>query len=274
MSVCLSAVGLTSCKYLQKRTQNGVVAEIGESLLFQKDLSNMTRGMSAVDSAAFADNYIRMWAMDVLCYEQADAVKDEDIERQVEAYRRSLYVYKYEQQQIAQQGLQVTDEEVEEYYNTHEDLYVLRQSILRGALLTVPNNAPKMDELKKLLMNISEDGPEEVEKYAYQYATGYELFVDTWRTGNQILLGMPFQDNDLEKQLKQKQQLVLQDSLNTYVLQVTDMRLAGEQMPIEFAAEQIRNNIIQQRRQEFLRKERDRMYEEAIKSQKLKIYGK
>ena len=132
-----------------------------------------------------------------------------------------------------------------------------------------------MDQLKRYIVEPQdEEHIEWVEKYAYQYASGYELFLDEWKTANQILLRMPFEEDNLQKQLKQKRQITMQDSLNNYILQVVDVYVKGEQMPIDYARKEIEKIILSQRQVDFIESERENLYNNAIQSGKLKRYEK
>jgi hypothetical protein len=115
---------------------------------------------------------------------------------------------------------------------------------------------------------------EQLEKYAYQNASGYELFLEEWKTASQILLRMPFEEDNLHKLLKQKRQVSMQDSLNTYVLQVSEMYVRGEQMPLDFARGEIEKIILSQRQVEFIQQKREEIYKEALEQGKLKLYEK
>jgi hypothetical protein len=161
------------------------------------------------------------------------------------------------------------------YYEANKHHFVLRETILRGVLLVVPNGAPSMDQLKRYIVEPQdEEHIEWVEKYAYQYASGYELFLDEWKTANQILLRMPFEEDNLQKQLKQQRQITMQDSLNSYILQVVDVYVKGEQMPIDYARKEIEKIILSQRQVDFIESERENLYNNAIQSGKLKRYEK
>jgi hypothetical protein len=85
---------------------------------------------------------------------------------------------------------------------------------------------------------------------------------------------MPSDEASLLKQLKQKSQIVVQDTVNSYVLQVTDIHARGEQMPIEYARGEIEKTILRQRQVEFIQSERDALYERAIQLGKMKRYEK
>ena len=101
---------------------------------------------------------------------------------------------------------------------------------------------------------------------------GYELFTDNWKTTSEIIVLMPFEQDNLNKQLKNKRQIEIQDSINTYLLQVTDLYMTGEQKPITFARKEIEDILLRQRQVEFLKKERNILYNKALETGKLKLY--
>ena len=111
-----------------------------------------------------------------------------------------------------------------------------------------------------------------IEKYAYQNASGYELFNDKWLTTTDLLSRIPVERADIENKLKTKDQVEIADSLNIYILQVTDKYLRGAAMPIEYARPEIEKMVLHARQVEFLQKEREKLYNEAIQEQKIKFY--
>ena len=228
---------LVGCDRLDIKRLQGVVAECnGESLLVT-EIEALTLGLSAEDSAQVAEQYVHQWAINLLMKDVIRGNQNKEIERLVAEYRRSLYQHEWEQHLVARRMSQhVEDSVVLAYYEANKHHFVLRETILRGVLLVVPNGAPSMDQLKRYIVEPQdEEHIEWVEKYAYQYASGYELFLDEWKTANQILLRMPFEEDNLQKQLKQQRQITMQDSLNSYILQVVDVYVKGEQMPIDYA---------------------------------------
>ena len=119
-----------------------------------------------------------------------------------------------------------------------------------------------------------EENIEWLEKFAYQYAVGYELFLDDWKNTNAVIVHIPLGVNELNKQLRTKRQIEVQDSVNTFILQVTDMHPEGAQMPLAYARKEIENILLHERQIEFLQREREALYNQAIKEGKLKLYEK
>ncbi|MBQ8832582.1 MAG: hypothetical protein IJ000_03710 [Paludibacteraceae bacterium] len=267
---------LVGCDRLDIKRLQGVVAECNGESLLATEIEALTLGLSAEDSAQVAEQYVHQWAINLLMKDVIRGNQNKEIERLVAEYRRSLYQHEWEQHLVARRMSQhVEDSVVLAYYEANKHHFVLRETILRGVLLVVPNGAPSMDQLKRYIVEPQdEEHIEWVEKYAYQYASGYELFLDEWKTANQILLRMPFEEDNLQKQLKQQRQITMQDSLNSYILQVVDVYVKGEQMPIDYARKEIEKIILSQRQVDFIESERENLYNNAIQSGKLKRYEK
>lgn len=270
--ILLAVCGMCSCHSLQRHHQADAVAELDGKYLSEGDILALTAGHTPEDSARIAREYIEQWATDILVYSEAGEHTDKAIEALVEDYRRSLYVHQYEQKLVAKRMPKAVDDAlVDSFYRAHEDRFTLRECIVRGLLLVVPIDAPKLDKLRKNLAGWSEEIQPEIENYAYQYATGYEYFVSDWKSASQLLLSMPFERNDLMQKLKDTKQIELRDSTSTYILQVTDKHLAGEPMPIDYARVEIEKVILTQRQVSFLETERRKLLKKAINNKRLII---
>ena len=267
---------MVGCTLFEQQRKSGIVVECNGHSLTQVEIAALTNGLRSEDSARVAEAYICQWAEDLLEYDAAKKVESKEIERMVEDYRRSLYVHEYEENLIAQRmPKHVEDSLVMAFYATHSSRFVLDETIVKGMLLVVPLGAPNMDELKRQMAKpFDDENLEQIEKYAYNYATGYELFLEEWKNSRQILLRMPLSDANLQKQLNQKRQIVMEDSVNTYLLQVTDVHMKGTEMPLDYARTKIEQILLNERRVEFLEQERDKLYHKALQQNKLIRYEK
>ena len=267
---------LSSCHLFEERRLSGSVVEYNGKTITVGELQSITSGLTAEDSARVAEQYIRQWAINLIEYEIAKDQNNKTIEKLVEDYRRSLYLHEYEKNLIARRMPRaVEDTLVQAFYEQHQEQLILSETIIQGLLLVVPIGAPNMKDLHKNIQQPdSEENIEWIEKFAYQYAVGYELFLEEWKSANELFLHMPFERDYLNKQLKGKSQIELQDSTNVYLLQITDFYRQGARMPLSYARKEIENIILRQRQVEFVQRERELLYEEAIKQGKIKLYEK
>ena len=263
-----------ACQLYEEKRKSGTIAEYNGKIITQEQIEKLTAGLAPQDSARIAQQYIRQWATNLIEYDEAKDQTNKHIEQLVDDYRRSLYLHEYETKLIAQRMPRIIEDTlIQTFYQTHQQHLVLSETILQGLLLVVPNQAPKLDELRKKIQHPEiEENIEWLEKFAYQYAVGYELFTDDWKTISELFVLMPLEQNNLDKQLKNKRQIEVQDSINTYLLQVTDLYMKGDEKPITYARKEIEEILLRQRQVEFLQQERNKLYENAIVTGKLKLY--
>lgn len=268
---CIAAgLLLGSCTALEKQQKVGAAVEVNGQYLYRSTLDSLTVGLSSEDSLRMVQQYISQWTKDVLEYDKAKARTKSDLEKLVEEYRRALYVQAYEQQLIERHMPKaVPDSVVTQVYEQMPNRFLLDESIVKGILVVVPKDAR---DIAKLRGWMAKEKLDEIEKYAYQNASGYELFADKWLTMTDLLAHIPAERAEMENMLKAKNQIEVTDSLKTYVLQVTEKHLRGEQMPMEYARPEIEKIVLYERQVDFLNKEREKLYNEAIQDQKIKFY--
>ncbi|MCR5533245.1 MAG: hypothetical protein K6F10_05115 [Paludibacteraceae bacterium] len=268
--LCVVTITMMSCAAFTKKQQAGAVVEVNGHYLYRSTLDALTVGLSSEDSLRVAQQYITQWAKDALLFDKAKSRTTPEMEELVEDYRRTLYMHAYEEYLVDRKmSKTISDSMALQIYAQMPDRFVLNESIVKGLMVVVPNDAPTIAKLRKWLEKKSLDN---IEKYAYQNANGYELFTDRWLTTTDIITHMPIERADLETKLKSNNQIEVTDSLKTYLLQVNEKHLRGEQMPLEYARPQIEKIVLSARQVEFLQKERERLYNEAIQSGRIKFY--
>lgn len=274
IGLVLAGFLFSGCQALEKKQQAGAAVELNGHYLYRSTLDALTLGLNSEDSARVADRYIRQWAEDLLMQEFGEhRMSSEDranLERMIEEYKLSLYAQAYAQVLIAHRMPKtVADSTVEAIYTQLADRFKLDESLVRGMLLIVPKGAPKIDKLRGWMAKQEMDA---IEKYAYQNASGYELFADKWMTTTELISRIPLERSEMESRLRAKNQVEVADSARIYILQITDKRMRGEAMPIEYARPQIETIVLNGRQVEFLKEERERLYEEALQSEKIKFF--
>ncbi|MBR1809986.1 MAG: hypothetical protein IJ776_11475 [Paludibacteraceae bacterium] len=269
--ILLSLLVLTGCDVINRYRLGDAVVKIGKEALYEADLERACAGLTGEDSAKVAEAYIQKWATEVLEYDKARTlVSNKQIESMVKEYERSLYINNYEQQLVNERmPKHVNADSVKAFYDRFPERFILKDNLLKGLLLVIHKDAPDQQNLKKWLGNLSDENMENIEKYAYQYASGYELFTEQWQRQSNVLLRLPIAQGNLSDLLKHNNQIEMQDSVSTYLLQVTEKRLAGERMPLEYAAPDIENIILSRRQVEFVNREKERIYRKAIQQDKI-----
>lgn len=270
--ILFCAAFLAGCQVLEKKQQAGAAVELDGHYLYRSTLDSLTLGLSSEDSTQAAERYIRQWAEDILLYRNATAHTNEQIEALVAEYRRTLYAQAYEERLVAKRMPKtVADSAIAAIYEQMPNRFILSESILRGVLVVVHKDAPNVSKLRQWLVKLKLD---DIEKYVYQNASGYELFTDKWLTTTEIIAQIPIERAELENKIRYNDRIEVADSTSTYILQITDKHMRGEAMPLDYARPLIEKIILNERQVSFLRQERNRLYNEAVKEGKVKFYEK
>ena len=267
----------TTCT-LDKKEVSGAIVSVGDRYLTREMLDQIIPdGLSARDSSAFADAYVRHWAEDELVYDVAQKnIPDvERIERLVDKYRRELFVHEYQKQILSEKfDTEVSDDAVKNYYRTHLDKFVLRTPIIKGLFLKVAETSPELKNLKKWYRGKDHASVENIEKYTLHNIINYDYFYDRWISFEEVMSAIPYTVTDANRFLQTHTYLEVNDEGYWYLLNISDYLPAGAHMPIDFARTQIEEVLLNQKRMDFLHQMNKELYQQALENRKIKYYGR
>lgn len=273
-SVLLS---FSSCQYIQKQVGGKPYVEVAGHYLYYEDLANIVpMGITGEDSVQIIERFVQRWATDILVYEKAkqNVAKNEEIERLVDAYRKSLIMHEYEQRLVGERlSKEISEQETMQFYNQYASSLKLTDELLQGILIAVPNEAPHLNNLKKWMNNPDSVNIEKIEKYALQNASNYQFFMDEWKTFADI-------QKSLVKPVQHPSQLlstagstiVMNDSVTTNILYIKQFLLTGQQKPYEYAKEEIKEILLNRRKIEFLQQLETAIYNDALQGGEIIYY--
>jgi len=264
--LALSILLFSSCDDALDIGDEKVIAQAYESYLFQSDLdADIPQGLSPEDSARFAKSYIENWILNSVLYQKAKLNLSEnsaEIEKMVEEYRQSRYVYAYEQL-LLDQKLDTTfkEEKLLEIFNQREGDFILDEPIFKLFFVQVPKDAPKQEALKMMLVSDDEEDIFTLKDYCYQYAYRY-FFGEKWISLSDISKQLPYEWGT-KNYFNTRNNIVLSDSVYNYVVKVNDYIIKGEKAPFEFAQEEIKKLLLQKRKLNLISKTRKTLVDEA-----------
>ena len=278
----LLSVLFISCRWNKSVTEyvygKTPIVEIGTDVLYLEDLQQVIPlGLSDADSTLFAERYIRNWAQDVLFYQNAirNIPDTKDIDRLVENYRRSLFEHEYQRRLIEQKfSSEISDEEIEQFYNDNQRLFMLDESLIKGLFLKIPNRSHDLADIRKLYTLQDDESFEEIEKYSIRNAGRCEFFYDNWRSVAEIEMLLPVMDKPLETLLKDKRSFEFKDEEYIYLLNVSEYAANGGIEPLDHAYSRIRGLLINSNEVSYMRKIKEDLYDAAVERNRIIFHQK
>ena len=282
LMLVMSSFCFVACKWNKNVTEyvygKTPIVEIGTDVLYAEDLKQVIPlGLSVADSTLFAEQYIRNWAQDVLFYQNAirNIPDTKDIDRLVENYRRSLFEHEYQRRLIEQKfSSEITEEEIEKFYNDNERLFILDESLVKGLFLKIPNRSHDLSEIRKLYTQMDDESFEEIEKYSIRNAGRCEFFYDNWRTVAELEVLLPAMDPQLETILKNGSSFEFHDEEFIYLLNVSEFAPKGGIEPLDHARGRIRGLLINSNEVAYMRKIKEDLYEAGLEKGRITFHQK
>ena len=273
------SVSLFACKKAIQTDEPDALVKVNDRILTRNEVESLIpKGTTSADSLLLAESYIKKWVKDelVLKIAQRNLGSDkETIDKLVDAYRRSLLRYRY-QEKLIQEKLsnEIQESDVLTCYDTNKAKFVLDKNLIKGLFLKVPADAPNLSEVKTWYKSGNVASLEKIEKYSIQNAAIYEYFFDKWVDFDEIRNNIPNQISNPESFLRTNKILEVTDSSFCYFLNIRQVLLKGQVEPFEYAEPRIREILINQRKLDFIKEFEEELYNDALDGGDVIFYNK
>jgi len=255
------------------------VAKAGDRVLYFDQIPStlVIPGMNATDSVSAVQSYIRRWSrkelMAIRAEENLTAEYKDEVNRQLDEMRNNLLIYQYQQQMIIQRmDTVVTDSELQDYYVSNLNTFSLTTNLVNALFIKLPAATPDIEKVRKLYKSSVPEEIRELEDYCSRFALRYDDYDDAWIPFTHLLMEVPLEIEDQEEWLARNSAVELKDDKFTYFVAIREYKLRNSVAPFEYIHGQVKTIILNNRRNEFLQKLEDGIYNEAVRSNTLKIY--
>lgn len=300
ITLICATLSLGSCSYieeyidhLEERTANKPLARVGDVYLYPKEVLHLIpSGSSSEDSIAIVSKYIDSWATRQLVLMEAHkTISYEDLEQEVSQFRELLLQGKYEQMVLSSLlDTVITMEDLKEYYDSHQDLFILDDDIVLfsslpitycdDALVKTLKRAFTRQVAPRLKTQRETDSLKAVwtwkgsiEEIMAEESYNATLLVDKWveidRLANTYITPEGF-SYDIKHAFPYV--FTLSRDGDKYLCRSTRMIKAGEIAPLEYVEAQVRAIILNRRKVETIRISQENLKTEALNNNKFEIF--
>lgn len=268
-----------ACNAPVRETDRAAVARAGERVLYLDQIPSglVVNGMSETDSISAVQSYIRQWSRkELLAMRAEENLTPEykaEVNRQLNEMRNNLLIYQYQQQMIIQRlDTAVSDNELQDYYVGNLSTFTLTSNLVKALFAKVPATMPDLDKIRKLYRSSEPDDMNALEDLCFQYAIRYDDYNDEWIPFTQLLLEVPLESSNQEQWLARNSAVELKDDQYVYFVAIREYKLRNSVAPFDYIRGQVKTIIINNRRNDFLQKLEDGIYNEAVRNNTLKVY--
>jgi len=142
----------------------------------------------------------------------------------------------------------VSKKEIEAYYESHKDEFILHDYIVKALYLKIPGDQDFKSEdvhINYLLKNDKDLA--EVNSYAKLYAENYYFNDSTWIYFDELAEDIPLTKYNVDNIVLNRTKTYFSDDEHWYFLNIIDYKLKDEAPPLDFLKEQIQGIIVSAR---------------------------
>ena len=254
------------------------VARVYNNYLYPEDLEGLTsEAINSSDSTDIVERYIQSWIKKQLLIDEASSRIDFDeaeISRKILDYRYALIVHEFKQYYINRQlETEVSEGEIQAYYQENQDNFELKQNIIRGIFIKLPKQAPKINSVGKLIRSQKSQDKQELASYCFQFATYYTLEDTVWLNFGELIQSTPLASiPNQEQYLKNNKYVETSDQSFEYFLYIDEYKIADQISPLEFVRDDIVEIIVNKRKIALANQLETDIYSEAQDNHDFEIY--
>ena len=255
------------------------VARVFDNFLYEEDLEGLTsEAINSEDSTDITDRYVRSWIQKQLLLNKASDEIDFDeaeLQRKILDYRYALMVHEYKQLHIDQNlHTEVSEEEIQQYYNNHQDNFELKQNIIRGLFIKLPVEAPRISKVGKLIRSKKPVDRDELASYCYQFASFYSIEDTVWLNFDDVIKNTPLSSiPNQEQYLKSNKYVETNDQNFKYFLYIYEYKITDQISPLEFVRDNIAEIIVNRRKIALANKLESDIYTQALNNNDFEIFN-
>ena len=261
-----------------KTSDEKPLARVYDEYLYPSELKEILyNATSKEDSVQLIKSFTDRWAKKQVLLHFAETnlnEEDKDVTRELENYKTSLLIYKYQQLFISEKlDTIISEQEYQDYYQNHPNEFQLDQNILKLLFIQIPKSAPNPDKIRNIYGSTKDKDLKKLDDYCNKYAFKYDDFKNQWISFFNINKLLPSPVEDAVSFLKNNKQIELVDSNYYYFINIKEYQLAGTPAPLEFAKNMIASILLTERKNALLNKLENSALNEEINKKNVEIFN-
>lgn len=167
----------------------------------------------------------------------------------------------------------LTEQESRDFYDANPESFVTHVPLMRGRYIRISDNSPNLNPIRSLYRSRSIEDIDRLDQLCHTSAEKYWVF-DDWVSLDALLDGTGMELAEMAAVLEAKLYVEKSYLGYSYLIAVDGYVPAGRVAPYSYCTALIRDAILSRRKQALLTSLERNLLNDAIASEKLKIYTK
>lgn len=255
------------------------MARVDDKYLYPSDVKNIFYSTSGgVDSVRVLQVFIDNWIKNQLFAQVAEknlSDAEKNVQRELEEYRNSLLIHKYQSRLISERlDTVTTEEQLKEYYNNNKNSFELARNIVQLNFVKIEKSNKARNDIVRLFLSSDIRDKQKLGRLCEKNAENYFLDDETWLDFSEVQKELPIRQYDEEHFLRNNKFLEINEGKFVYLILIKAYRTKNTLSSFEFEKERIRNVLLNQRKIELIKKFETDMQRKATETNMIENYTK
>lgn len=267
---------VTFCVLLGCNGEDIVAKANGHELTRYEAKQIMTKLGYNVNSQEEWKSFVNDWCLKMAMIDELKENGDENYD--IAHIRSELFFgemaeyYLTENLLISQVDTIVSQDEMNEYYDSHTEEFTLQDFIVKVLYMKVPQKAEVLEQIKTAYLLKNDKDMARIESYAKLYAEDFYFDDQNWLFFSKIRNKLPVRNIDRESLVLNRTKTYFSDDQFVYFLNILDYKVKDDVSPMEFVEKEVKERILTNRMNEKREKIRQQLNQELKNKHEIEIY--
>lgn len=256
-----------------------VIAQVGDSELTRTEAIILMKhqGTNSDNKEEF-NRFIQEWVdREVFVQElkKVDIEKWRLVEARSKNFQSELSKYYIEELRIKNKlDTVVSDDEIQDYFESHQDEFILNDYLVQALYLKIPEEVDyKADEIHTKYLLKNDKDLAEINTYAKLYAENYYFDDSSWIYFENLTEDIPLTKYNTDNIVLNRTKTYFSEGEHRYFLNIIDYKLKDETPPLDFLKDQIRGILVSKRLNELREESEPNLIKELKKNHEISIFN-
>ena len=268
---------ISSCNLFENKPVRAIAKYKSNYLFFEDIKKYIPKNLSEKESLVMIENEIAKWAKNHILIEQANINLDNEKKNQLlvmaKEYSDELFSFHYKEKIVKSlMDTVVNQNSIDEYYEQNKINYKLNEDILKARFIKISNENFEIPNIRNRFRRFNKSDISFLDSISLQFSS-YSFNDSIWINKDVFFSKFPEVRDYVKNNIVKKNLFYqLEDSLELYLIKVSESALRNTIAPIDYLEPTLRQILVNKRKLEFIRNFENELYIDAIQTKELEIY--
>lgn len=268
---------ISSCNLFENKPVRAIAKYKSNYLFFEDIKKYIPKNLSEKESLVLIENQIAKWAKNHILIEQANINLDNEKKNQLlvmaKEYSDELFSFHYKEKIVKSlMDTVVNQNSIDEYYKQNKINYKLNEDIVKARFIKISNENFEIPNIRNRFRRFNKSDISFLDSISLQFSA-YSFNDSIWLNKDVFFSKFPeVRDYVKNNIVKKKLFYQLEDSLELYLIKVSESALRNTIAPKDYLEPTLRQILVNKRKLEFIRNFENELYIDAIQTKELEIY--